>query len=119
MEENKKFGRSKARATHLRRTKGNWTKSMANKKSRLKVKLDVKEGTPQFTPISTLNYTGYVGTVNYSPEDAVYYGQIANIRDVVTFEAKTLTGLRKAFIKCLLDYLNTCRKIGKEPDIAR
>ncbi len=40
MEENKKFGRSTVLAKHLKKKKGKWTKSMANKKSRSKVKLD-------------------------------------------------------------------------------
>ena len=43
MEENKKFGRSGELAKHLRKNKGKWTKPMANKKSRAKVKLDVKK----------------------------------------------------------------------------
>jgi hypothetical protein len=41
MEIYKKYGRS-AFAKHLRKTKGKWTKAMANGKSRSKSKLDLK-----------------------------------------------------------------------------
>jgi hypothetical protein len=44
MENYKKIGKS-SHAKHLRRKKGNWTKTMANCKSRSKSKLDVKKST--------------------------------------------------------------------------
>ena len=88
---------------------------MANKKSRLKGKLEVKTDSSQVAPISTLTYKGYTGTVNYSSVDKVSFGKVTNIRDLVTFEAKTLMGVKRAFIKCLVDYLKTCKDIGKKP----
>ncbi len=39
----------------------------------------------------------------------------AGIRDGVGFHADTVGGLREAFREAVEDYIETCAKIGKEP----
>ena len=43
---------------------------------------------------------------------------IAGIRDGVGFHADTVEGLRDAFHEAVDDYIETCMKIGKEPQKA-
>lgn len=64
---------------------------------------------------STMNYRGYAATIEYDDEDAVFVGRIAGIRDRVGFHADTVEGLREAFREAVDDYLETCAKVGKEP----
>jgi predicted HicB family RNase H-like nuclease len=45
-----------------------------------------------------------------------FFGKITGIRDVVTFEADSVTGLKKAFKEAVDDYIQTCKKLGKEID---
>jgi predicted HicB family RNase H-like nuclease len=43
---------------------------------------------------------------------------IAGIRDSVSFHADTVKGLQDAFHEAVDDYLETCAKLGKEPQKA-
>jgi predicted HicB family RNase H-like nuclease len=63
-----------------------------------------------------LEYKGYTGNVEFSAEDEIFYGRINGIRDLVTFEADSVTRLKKAFKESIDDYLETCNQLGKDPD---
>lgn len=52
-------------------------------------------------------FKGYQGTVEVSIDDGVLFGKIANINDLVTYEADTVAGLRKAFEEAVADYIAT------------
>ena len=65
--------------------------------------------------MSTMEYKGYLGTVEYNQEDHVLHGKLAFIRDLVTYEATTVEELEREFASAVDDYLATCEKIGKEP----
>lgn len=60
-------------------------------------------------------WKGYSARVEYDDEDGILFGQIAGIRDGVSFHADTVEGLRTAFHEAVDDYLETCARIGKEP----
>ncbi|MBF4517721.1 type II toxin-antitoxin system HicB family antitoxin [Flavobacterium sp. ANB] len=63
-----------------------------------------------------LEYKGYIGTVEFSAEDKIFFGKIQGINDVVTFEGTSVTELEKAFQESILDYLETCKVLNKAPD---
>ncbi|MDE0406782.1 MAG: type II toxin-antitoxin system HicB family antitoxin [Alphaproteobacteria bacterium] len=63
----------------------------------------------------TMSYKGYAARVDYDDEDAVFIGRIAGIRDGVGFHADTVAGLRAAFEEAVEDYLETCARVGREP----
>ena len=65
-----------------------------------------------------MSYKGYSARVEYDDEDGIFTGRIAGIRDGVGFHADTVEGLREAFREAVEDYLETCAKIGKEPQRA-
>ena len=67
---------------------------------------------------SVMNYKGYSARIEYDDEDAILTGQIAGIRDGVGFHAETVEDLRNAFQEAVEDYIETCAKIGKEPQKA-
>ncbi len=58
---------------------------------------------------------GYAGRIDYDDDDRTFTGRIAGIRDGPGFHADTVDGLRQAFHEAVEDYLETCAKIGKEP----
>lgn len=67
---------------------------------------------------NAMSYKGYSARVEYDDEDGIFIGRIAGIRDGVGFHADTVEGLREAFREAVEDYLETCAKIGKEPQRA-
>ena len=64
---------------------------------------------------NTMNYKGYAARIDYDDEDAIFTGRIAGIRDGVGFHADTVEGLREAFREAVEDYIETCTRIGKDP----
>lgn len=64
---------------------------------------------------NAMTYKGYVGTVEYSEEDACLFGRIAGIRDIITYEGESVTDIRAAFEEAVDDYLKHCAETGKEP----
>lgn len=63
-------------------------------------------------------YKGYNARIDYDDEDGIFVGRIAGIRDGVGFHADSVAELREAFHEAVEDYLETCAKIGKEPQKA-
>lgn len=64
---------------------------------------------------NAMTFKGYAARIDYDDEDAIFTGRIAGIRDGIGFHADTVEGLREAFHEAVEDYLETCVRIGKEP----
>lgn len=67
---------------------------------------------------NTLEYKGYIGSVEFSAEDEVFHGKLEGIRDLVSYEATEVEGLKRAFHQAVDDYLTTCEKKHKKPEQA-
>ena len=65
---------------------------------------------------NAMTYKGYIGTVEYSEEDACLFGRIAGIRDIISYEGESVEEIRKAFEGAVDDYLTHCAATGKEPN---
>lgn len=63
-----------------------------------------------------LSYKGYEGTIEPQVETGTLYGKLAFIRDLVTYEAMTLTELEKEFKTAVDAYLAECTELDKAPD---
>lgn len=63
-----------------------------------------------------MEYKGYLAGVEFDDEADIFHGEVVNIRDVVTFEGKTVAQLRKAFRDSVEDYLAFCKERGEAPD---
>lgn len=66
--------------------------------------------------MNTMTYKGYAARVEYSEEDGCFIGHLVGIRDVVGFHGESVSELRTAFEEAVDDYLETCKKLGREPD---
>lgn len=64
---------------------------------------------------NAMTYNGYSARIEYDDEDGLFFGRIAGIRDEVGFHADTVDDLRAAFKEAVDDYIDTCAKIGKDP----
>ena len=68
--------------------------------------------------MNSIEYKGYLGIVEFSPDDMVFHGKIHGINDLVTFEATTVERLLSAFHEAVDDYLDICERYGKPPEKA-
>ncbi len=57
-----------------------------------------------------LEYKGFHGTVHFSNEDAVFFGKISGINDLVTFEGASVKELQKTFGDAVEHYIAICEK---------
>lgn len=60
-----------------------------------------------------LQYNGFIGSVHFSAEDAVFHGKIDGISDLVTFEGESMAELQQAFKEAIEDYIGICEQKGK------
>lgn len=65
----------------------------------------------------TLHHKGYEGSVDWDDENGdILYGHILHISDRISYHAKDIRGLKKAFSAAVIDYLASCKAIGKVPN---
>lgn len=62
--------------------------------------------------MNTLEYKNFIGSVNFSEEDEVFFGKIEGINALVTFEGQSVIELKEAFKNAVDDYLELCIKKG-------
>lgn len=63
-----------------------------------------------------MEYKGYIAKIEYSEEDGCFIGNIAGIRDIITFEGMSVDEIREDFHKAVDFYLEVCAKRGEEPN---
>jgi predicted HicB family RNase H-like nuclease len=68
--------------------------------------------------VNTLSYRGYLARVDFDDEDNLLVGKIVGIEDGVTFHSDNVTELEAAFREAVEDYLETCAKVGKTPELS-
>ena len=67
---------------------------------------------------NTMEYKGYVGSVEFSEEDKVLFGQVMGIRSLISYEGTTVQELLEDFHGAVEDYLELCQVQGIEPERA-
>lgn len=63
-----------------------------------------------------LNYKGYTGRVEFDDEAGLFHGEVVDLKDVVTFQGRSVVELEQAFRDSVDDYLEFCAERGEEPD---
>jgi predicted HicB family RNase H-like nuclease len=63
-----------------------------------------------------INYKGYTGQIEVDVDADILHGRVVDIKDVVTFEGKTIEEAKQAFQDSVDDYLEFCAELGEEPD---
>ena len=67
---------------------------------------------------NTMEYKGYVGTVEFSEQDAVLFGKVMGIRALISYEGESGKALLADFHSAVDEYLELCREQGIEPERA-
>jgi len=63
-----------------------------------------------------MNYKGYKGAGKLEEDTGVFYGEVLNTRDVLTFQGTSAEEFKKAFRDSVDDYLAFCEERGEKPD---
>jgi len=63
-----------------------------------------------------MQYKGYTGKVDFDDEANIFHGEVIGLRDVITFQGKTVETLQEAFRGSVDDYLEFCAKRGEKPE---
>lgn len=63
-----------------------------------------------------MKYKGYLGSIEPILETGSLYGKIVFIRDLVSYEAETLSELENEFRLSVDEYLTDCERLNREPD---
>ena len=61
-------------------------------------------------------YKGYRALVEFDGDADLFHGEVANTRDVITFQGRTVDELHRALADSVEDYLAWCADRGKEPE---
>ena len=67
---------------------------------------------------NTMEYKGYVGSVEFSEGDALFYGIVLGIRALISYEGTNAAELVTDFHGAVDDYLEVCAQSGTEPEKA-
>ena len=67
---------------------------------------------------NTIEYKGYVGSVEFSEEDSLFFGKVLGIRALVSYEGENAADLVADFHTAVDDYLALCEERGETPERA-
>ena len=65
-----------------------------------------------------MEYKGYIGSVEFSESDELFYGKVQGIRSLISYEGSTAAELVSDFHGAVDDYLTLCEEEGTKPEIA-
>jgi predicted HicB family RNase H-like nuclease len=68
------------------------------------------------TDRNSLHYRGYVGSIEFSEEDAVFHGKVVGIKSLVSFEGDSVNTITEDFHDAVDEYLEYCEEKGIEPE---
>ncbi len=65
-----------------------------------------------------IEYKGYVGSVEFSENDGLFYGKVQGIRSLISYEGTNASELIADFHGAIDDYLALCEEEGTAPEVA-
>ena len=66
--------------------------------------------------MTTMHCKGYEAVVEYDADADLFHGEVIDMRDVVTFQGRSVDELKQAFSDSIDDYLTFCAERGEEPE---
>ena len=67
---------------------------------------------------NTMEYKGYIGTVEFSEEDSIFFGKVQGIRSLISYEGENAKELVEDFHNAVDEYLQLCAQTDSEPEKA-
>ena len=67
---------------------------------------------------NAIEYKGYIGSVEFSEKDELFYGKVQGIRSLISYEGSTASELLNDFHNAIDEYLALCEEEKTEPEVA-
>lgn len=67
---------------------------------------------------SVMKYKDYIGSVEFSEEDQIFYGKVLGIHSLISYEGESAKELIQDFHDAVDDYLELCAEKRIEPEKA-
>ena len=65
---------------------------------------------------AVLVYKGYNGSIEYSEEDRCFFGKVAGVKSLISYEGASRQDLKHEFETAIDEYLAGCRDQNIEPE---
>ncbi len=66
--------------------------------------------------MNTLSYKGYQAALTFDDDAEFFHGEVMHLRDVITFQGRSVAELKQALADSVEDYLAFCRERGEEAE---
>jgi predicted HicB family RNase H-like nuclease len=66
--------------------------------------------------MTTMTYKSYEAIVEFDEDADIFHCEVINLRDVVTFQGRSVDELKRAFAESVDDYLAFCKARGEAPE---
>jgi len=66
---------------------------------------------------NTVEYKNYIGSVEFSEENNIFFGKVLGIRSLIMYEGKDVSSFISDFHDAVDDYLSLCEEKQEEPEI--
>ncbi len=63
-----------------------------------------------------LEHKGYQGVVEFDYDDGLFFGEVIGLRDVITFQGRSVEELEQSFRESVDEYLKFCEEINRIPE---
>jgi predicted HicB family RNase H-like nuclease len=63
-----------------------------------------------------MKYKGYFGEITYDDEAKIFHGEVIGLKDIITFQGRSVNELKKAFHDSINDYLAWCEERDEQPE---
>lgn len=63
--------------------------------------------------MSAMTYRGYAARIDYDPDDRIFVGRLAGIKDIAVFHGATVDELENAFKETVDHYLEVSERTGR------
>lgn len=80
------------------------------------VRSDVVWSDLEAKSMTMMHQDGYEAAVDYDDDAGLFHGEVVNLRDVITFQGRSVDELRRAFADSVADYIAYCDKRGEPPE---
>ncbi len=65
---------------------------------------------------NVLNYKGYIGNVEFSEKDRIFFGKVLGIQSLISYEGTSVDTLIQDFQESIDEYLDMCKTENFEPE---
>ena len=63
-----------------------------------------------------ITYKGYIGSVEFSETDGIFFGKVQGIRSLISYEGENAVDLVADFHGAIDEYLSVCQAEGTSPE---